>query len=60
VDGVIWKTDKQKKEAVGELKRKGYQAQPLRRIFIPTLIMRPSGSDLKEAQQMPLRQYTKQ
>lgn len=35
VDGVIWKTDKQKKEAVEELKRKGYQAQPLRRIFIP-------------------------
>ncbi len=35
VDGVIWETDKQKKEAVGGLKRRGYQAQPLRRIFIP-------------------------
>ena len=35
VDGVIWRTDKHKKEAVRGLKRKGYQAQPLRRIFIP-------------------------
>ena len=35
VDGVIWRTDKQKKEAVRGIKRKGYQAQPLRRIFIP-------------------------
>ena len=35
VDGVIWKTEKQRKEAVEQLKRKGYQAQPLRRIFIP-------------------------
>jgi RNA-directed DNA polymerase len=35
VDGVTWKTDKQKKDAVNELKRRGYEAQPLRRIFIP-------------------------
>lgn len=35
VDGITWKTEKQRKEAVSELKRKGYQAQPLRRIFIP-------------------------
>ncbi len=35
VDGVTWKTDKQKKEAVNELKRRRYEAQPLRRIFIP-------------------------
>ena len=35
VDGVTWKTEKQKWEAVRELKRKGYKAQPLRRIFIP-------------------------
>lgn len=35
VDGVTWKTDKQRGEAVKALKRKGYQAQPLRRIFIP-------------------------
>lgn len=35
VDGVTLKTYKQKKEAVKELKRRGYKAQPLRRIFIP-------------------------
>ena len=35
VDGVIWKTDKQKKEAAEQLGRKGYQAQPLRRVYIP-------------------------
>lgn len=35
VDGVIWKTQEQKSEAVKEMKRRGYRAQPLRRIFIP-------------------------
>lgn len=35
VDGVIWKTDKQKINAAYALKRIGYKAQPLRRIFIP-------------------------
>lgn len=35
VDGVIWKTDKQKLEAAHNLKRSGYKAQPLRRIYIP-------------------------
>ena len=35
VDGVIWKTDKQKMNAAYALKRKGYKAQPLRRIYIP-------------------------
>ena len=34
VDGVIWKTDRQKINAAYELKRKGYKAQPLRRIYI--------------------------
>ncbi len=35
IDNVIWKTDKQKCEAVKELKRAGYIAEPLRRVFIP-------------------------
>lgn len=35
VDGIIWKTDKQKMNAAYALKRKGYKAQPLRRIYIP-------------------------
>jgi RNA-directed DNA polymerase len=35
IDRVIWKTDKQKTTAVYELRRKGYKAQPLRRIYIP-------------------------
>lgn len=35
VDGVIWKTNKQKINAAHALKRKGYTAQPLRRIHIP-------------------------
>lgn len=35
VDGVVWKTDKQKINAAYAIKRKGYQAQPLRRIYIP-------------------------
>lgn len=35
VDGVLWKTPKEKIQAVQSLQRKGYQAQPLRRIYIP-------------------------
>jgi len=35
IDRVIWKTDRQKTTAVHELRRKGYKAQPLRRIYIP-------------------------
>src|ERR1700741_1501339 len=35
VDRVIWKTDKQKINAAYALQRKGYHAQPLRRIYIP-------------------------
>lgn len=33
VDRIIWKTDKQKLEAAYSLKRSGYKAQPLRRIY---------------------------
>jgi len=35
IDNIIWKTDKQKCEAVRELRRAGYRAEPLRRVFIP-------------------------
>ena len=35
VDGVVWKTSRQKMQAVSEVKRRGYQPQPLRRIYIP-------------------------
>jgi RNA-directed DNA polymerase len=35
VDGVVWKSDKQKINAAHALSRKGYQAKPLRRIYIP-------------------------
>ena len=35
VDGILWKTDKDKCRAVKELETIGYMAEPLRRIFIP-------------------------
>ncbi|MCP4409942.1 MAG: group II intron reverse transcriptase/maturase [Gammaproteobacteria bacterium] len=35
IDGVIWKTARAKFQAVGSLGRRGYQALPLRRIYIP-------------------------
>jgi len=35
VDGQVWRTDAQKFEAVLRLKQRGYQPQPLRRIYIP-------------------------
>jgi RNA-directed DNA polymerase len=35
VDGVKWITSKQKFDAISELDRKGYRAEPLRRIYIP-------------------------
>ena len=35
IDGIVWKTSKQKIEAVKSLKRRGYKPQALRRIYIP-------------------------
>lgn len=35
VDKVVWKTPQQKVKAVQSLQRRGYQTQPLRRIYIP-------------------------
>ncbi len=35
VDGVRWNTPKQKWQAIKSLKRRGYKAMPLRRIYIP-------------------------
>ena len=35
VDKIVWKTPQQKIEAAQSLTRKGYQTQPLKRIYIP-------------------------
>jgi len=35
VDGVVWRSARQKLAAVESLKRRGYQPQPLRRVYIP-------------------------
>jgi RNA-directed DNA polymerase len=35
IDGVLWKTEADKAAAVLNLRRRGYQSQPLRRILIP-------------------------
>ena len=35
VDREIWDTPEKKMQAVHELKRRGYQPQPLRRVYIP-------------------------
>lgn len=35
VDGVVWKTPEAKMQAVRSLNRRGYQPQPLRRVYVP-------------------------
>jgi RNA-directed DNA polymerase len=35
VDRIIWETPEEKTKAVHDLKRRGYQPQPLRRVYIP-------------------------
>lgn len=35
IDGIIWKTDAQKLQAVSQLKHNGIKTHPLRRIYIP-------------------------
>jgi RNA-directed DNA polymerase len=35
VDGLLWKTARQKFEAAMSLRRRGYRPQPLRRMYIP-------------------------
>jgi RNA-directed DNA polymerase len=35
IDGKVWRTPKQKMQAALSLKRRGYKAQPLRRVYIP-------------------------
>jgi len=35
IDGITWNSDARRMAAVNQLRRKGYQAKPLRRIYIP-------------------------
>lgn len=58
VDRVIWKTPKQKIQAVEDLKNRCYKASPLRRVYIPKRMgnfvlsaFRPNGTE-------PCKHYT--
>jgi len=35
IDGVVWRTERQKMQAILSIKRHGYKALPLRRVYIP-------------------------
>jgi len=58
VDQEIWDTPEKKTQAVHALKRRGYQSQPLRRVYIPKSdgkTMRPLGiSTMKDRAQQAL------
>ena len=49
VDREVWDTPEKKTQAVRQLKRRGYQPQPLRRVYIPIvtwkLLQRMSGNE---------------
>jgi RNA-directed DNA polymerase len=44
VDGLLWRTPRQKIEAASSLKRRGYRPQPLRRIVLCSLHCHRAGS----------------
>src|SRR5258708_37040344 len=58
VDQEIWDTPEKKTQAVHKLKRRGYQAQPLRHVYIPKSdgkTMRPLGiPTMKDREQQAL------
>jgi RNA-directed DNA polymerase len=58
VDQEIWDTPEKKTQAVHALKRRGYQSQPLRRVYIPKSdgkTMRPLGiTTMKDRAQQAL------
>lgn len=59
VDGVIWRTSKEKLAAVESLTRRGYRPQPLRRVYIPKRNgkRRPLGIPTAPAYYVPVQQH---
>jgi len=52
VDKVVWKTPQQKMKAVQSLQRRGYQPQPLKRVYIPKK-RRPSKTARRPDNEVP-------